>query len=98
MSAEVPFLPETEAEFLAEVDFYNGRVPALGAGFVTEVEDAVGRIARHPEAGSPYLAGTRRVVLNHFPYSVVYRARAGTLLIVAVAHHSREPGYWQDRL
>ena len=94
MSPEVPFLPEAETEFLAEVDFYNGRVPDLGAGFVTEVE----RIAHHPEAGSPYLAGTRRVVLHHFPYSVVYRIGSGAPLVIAVAHHSREPGFWTTRL
>lgn len=56
------------------------------------------RIARYPEGGTPYLAGTRRVVLHHFSCSVVYRAQASVLLVVAVAHHSREPGYWRDRL
>ncbi|MFO0453014.1 MAG: hypothetical protein ACK52I_30875 [Pseudomonadota bacterium] len=32
-----------------------------------------------------------------FPYSVVYVERDGALLVVAVAHGARRPGYWRQR-
>jgi len=36
-----------------------------------------------------------RVKLVHrFPYAVYYRSLAEEILILAVAHTSRQPGYW----
>jgi len=42
-------------------------------------------------------AGTRRYVLPDFPYSVIYFVEAA-IIIVAVAHDRRRPGYWRERL
>jgi hypothetical protein len=42
--------------------------------------------------------GAKRVILRRFPYDVVVIERDDNMLIVAVAHHSRKPGYWQDRI
>jgi hypothetical protein len=33
-----------------------------------------------------------------FSYSIVYLDEPDFVLVVAVAHHRREPGYWSDRL
>lgn len=33
-----------------------------------------------------------------FPYRVIYFARDDLLMIVAVAHTKRRPGYWRERL
>jgi hypothetical protein len=38
------------------------------------------------------------VQVRGFPYLVVYRVGAHDLLIVAVAHAKRRPGYWARRL
>jgi len=40
----------------------------------------------------------RRRVLRTWPYSVVYTVDAESVLIVALAHHKRRPGYWLSRL
>jgi hypothetical protein len=39
----------------------------------------------------------RRFGLGRFPYSVVVGVVAGRRAVLAVAHMSREPGYWHDR-
>lgn len=63
-----------------------------------EVERAVERALRFPE-GAPMLdAPVRRAILRRFPYSVLYYVRTGEVVIVAVMHHKRQPGYWEDRL
>jgi hypothetical protein len=42
---------------------------------------------------------TRRFLLRKFPFLLIYRERAGgNLQIVAVAHTSRKPGYWKERI
>lgn len=95
---DVPFLPAAEAEFLDDLDRYAAEGTDLAADFLAEVEAAVQRAALFPEHGSPYLAGTRRVVLRRFQYSLVYVTAPEPILVVAVAHHRRRPGYWRKRL
>ena len=38
------------------------------------------------------------VLLNRFPYSVVYRTDDQRIVIVAVAHAHRRPAYWRGRI
>ncbi|MFB3820344.1 MAG: type II toxin-antitoxin system RelE/ParE family toxin, partial [Candidatus Methylomirabilales bacterium] len=49
------------------------------------------------ESGSPAGPKQRRVVVARFPYSIVYREDAESIVIVAVAHQRRRPGYWRGR-
>ena len=35
--------------------------------------------------------------MKHFPYSLVYTVSGDEIRILAVAHHSRRPGYWTGR-
>ena len=41
--------------------------------------------------------GVRRVLVDGFPYQVVYVERGDVALVVAVGHLSRAPGYWLSR-
>jgi hypothetical protein len=52
----------------------------------------------HPELGAPDRAGTRRVQIQRCPFSIIYRIQPEQLIVVAVAHHRRRPGYWQGRV
>jgi hypothetical protein len=36
--------------------------------------------------------------LRRFPYDIVVRERVDEIIVVAVAHQSRRPGYWKNRL
>jgi plasmid stabilization system protein ParE len=94
----IPLLPGAQEELLEHALRYRAESPSLAAAFLDEVERAVARISTFPEHGSPYLAGTRRVVLRRFPFSVVYSREAEGLLVVAIAHQHRRPGYWRDRV
>jgi plasmid stabilization system protein ParE len=64
-----------------------------------ELLDAIQRVAQDPEAGSPVSVdrNIRRVLVARFPYQVVYRVRPDAVVIVAIAHAKRRPGYWMDR-
>ncbi|MGH7572646.1 MAG: type II toxin-antitoxin system RelE/ParE family toxin [Gemmatimonadota bacterium] len=93
----VRWLTPARLEFLEAVDFYEARTPGLGADFIDEIERAVGNITANPRAGLPLEGNTRRVLLRRFPFSLIYEAQGDQALVVAVAHHSRKPGYWRDR-
>jgi hypothetical protein len=40
----------------------------------------------------------RRFSLHRFPYSLIYGIEENTIVVIAVAHDHREPGYWSDRV
>lgn len=40
----------------------------------------------------------RRCRLRRFPYSEVYTQEGAELLVLAIAHQHRKPGYWRNRL
>ncbi len=35
--------------------------------------------------------------ISIFPYNILYSIHENTILIIAIAHHHREPDYWVDR-
>ncbi len=94
----IRFLAATRRELLAEVLHYNEIEVGLGVKFARAFEQALAIAVQFPLAGSPGPAATRKVLLKGFPFSVYYLEEGGALIVVAVAHHARRPGYWVDRL
>lgn len=92
------FLPPAELEFLREVAYYSKARTGSGIRFQAAVQAAVARAARHPLGGAPSFNETRSVLVKGFPFSVVYRASAAEVLVVAIAPHRKRPHYWASRV
>jgi plasmid stabilization system protein ParE len=79
--------------------WYEARRQGLGARFLDEVEAMLTRIAAGPQRFQRWMDDARyqRAVLSRFPYVVMFIADrpSRTVTVVAVAHTSREPGYWK---
>jgi plasmid stabilization system protein ParE len=90
--------PAAEAEYLEAVRHYSRISGQLGLAFVTQVEAAIQRARQFPEAWPPFRRGLRRVRTRRFPYGITYEILTDQIFIWAVAHASREPGYWEGRL
>ena len=41
--------------------------------------------------------GIRRIQMRRFPYHVVFVVREPGVIVLAVAHQRRRPGYWRNR-
>ena len=90
------------AEMAEGAAWYDDRVTGLGDRFLSEAQDAFERIDETPLTGSPWVhrrvpEGVRRMFLRSFPYSAIYVLEP-RLVVVAVAHARRRPGYWRARL
>ena len=96
-SFAVEFHPLAADEAQAAERWYRERNETASGRFQRELDVAIERISERPEAGSPYLSNTRRVLLRRFPFFLVYRVRGEQVQIVAVAHARRRPGYWRVR-
>jgi plasmid stabilization system protein ParE len=85
------------AEFADAVRWYEQKRTGLGSEFFEAVIQAIELVRTRPEVGTP--AGrTRSWLLTRFPYRLIYRVRDDDIYIVAIAHTSRRPGYWKNRL
>jgi plasmid stabilization system protein ParE len=74
--------------------YYRQENPKTPARLAAELRHALRRIREHPQSGAPYELGTRRFILDRFPYAVVYYLTIEGIHVVAVPHHSRDPDYW----
>ena len=92
------FLPEAREEFSAAALYYESKEAGLGVRFRDEVAYMVGRIVTDPYLWRERPSGFRRVNCPVFPYYLAYFIRGETILVAAVAHGHRRPGYWRDRL
>lgn len=91
--------PDAEAELGDAAVFYAERANKMVAGaFLDEFERVVELIVENQQRGPHDEDGLRMYHFNRFPYTVLYEVdEANGPQIFAVAHQSREPGYWRDR-
>ena len=90
--------PEARAEAMAAGDYYEACCPGLGRAFTDSLEDALARIAARPQSFAVHEStGARKCVMPRFPYLIFFLERRENLWVVAVAHASRHPDYWNDR-
>ncbi|MFA5677982.1 MAG: hypothetical protein WC953_06180 [Pseudomonas sp.] len=93
------FHPAAEAEFLESVGYYESRVPGLGAALIKEFEVLAELVSHSPKAWQVELEpDIRKVPLQRFPLSIVYRESPDAFQILAIAHDRRRPQYWISRL
>ena len=98
MLKQVEYHPKATSEMRQSAIWYDNQVNGLGLEFLLEVRNAESHIVKNPELWSVYEAGTRRYIMQRFPFSVIYLTSEEIVQIVAVAHCKRKPGYWKDRL
>jgi plasmid stabilization system protein ParE len=81
----------------AAAAWYAARDPRVAARFVADLEANFERVLEAPRRWPLHLHGMRRVPLTRFPYVIWYRDESSRVLVVAVAHGRRKPGYWKER-
>ena len=86
------------SEFLKEVAYYEDIQKGLGGRFRKATTAAFLKSAEFPLRGKPGIADTRRVLVDGFPFSIVYKVEKTGIVVHAVAHLSRKPAYWLERL
>ncbi|MBD1942344.1 type II toxin-antitoxin system RelE/ParE family toxin [Coleofasciculus sp. FACHB-712] len=92
------FHPAALTEYGEAVQFYAQSRVELAQAFINAVEDAIFRIIESPTRWRIIDEDIRRCLTRKFPYGILYTIEQDFILIVAVMHCSREPGYWKDRV
>ena len=90
--------PDAEAELIEAAQFYEKRVPTLGAQWLNAADGAVSLILSTPERWRIVEQDVRRYLMPRFPYTIYYRVVNDAVRILAFKHHKRHPDYWRYRL
>ncbi len=92
------FHPRAIFEARKARNWYAHRNLAVATRFMAELDRAIDKIKDGPDRWPKYLFGARFFKLRRFPYMVIYWEDQASILILAVAHAKRRPGYWRKRL
>jgi plasmid stabilization system protein ParE len=98
VALDLEYLEEALEEVEAAARWYAKRSASAAIAFSHEIDAAESAILRLPEAWPALAHGTRHHLLRRFPSNIVDRIEAGRVVIVAVMHGRRRPGYWRSRL
>jgi plasmid stabilization system protein ParE len=91
------FHPEALEEYEQSARYYAGRQAGLELRFIDCVESAIRQACEAPTRWAIFETDVRRCLVRVFPFAVLYSIEPDYVLIVAVMHLSREPGYWRNR-
>lgn len=92
------FHPAALTEYSEAVQYYAQEQVELAQAFVNAVEAAIFRITEAPDRYPIFDDDIRRCLTRKFPYGILYTIEPTFILIVAVMHNGRKPGYWKDRV
>ncbi len=91
------FHPEALNEYGEAVQYYTEKRVEVAQAFINAIEDTVYRIRESPTRYAVIENDVRRCMARTFPYGILYTIEQDYILILAIMHCSREPGYWKDR-
>lgn len=95
---KISLADEAQGDFETAIDWYLEELAFTAADeFADEFEQALALLQKFPGIGVAGKLGTRTFTLPKFPYSLIYRVLPDYIRIIAVANHSRRPGYWAGR-
>jgi plasmid stabilization system protein ParE len=86
-----------EQDYAEALAWYAERSVRAAEGFEAEVDAALELIGADP-LRFPRCDDTHRFcLLRRYPFQIIYRNASSGVLVVAIAHAKRRPGYWEDR-
>lgn len=99
----LPLHPAALAELEEAVRWIDDQRPGYGALFYEEIQRRTTQAARFPTSGAPIVGFAKRhdvraFTTKVFEYRVVTALIRNERLVLAIAHDSRDPRYWRDRL
>ncbi len=85
-------------DFADGLSWYRKRSDQAADHFVEETNHAIARLLKDPVRNRQIRPDIRTIRIKRYPYSLIYLIHPGAIIIVAVAHAKRRPGYWSRRL
>lgn len=99
---KVSLLEEAIVEGEEAASWYESQRKGLGHEFRDALRRSLdvlreGRISGSPWPGQLGDRGIRRIQMGRFPYHAVFVGNEREVIVLAIAHQKRRPGYWRRR-
>lgn len=91
------FHPEALEEMLGAKSYIKSDDPVEGGLFEIAFSEALKWSKSEPLLFRCFEKDYRKVNVGKFRHSLVFRIRRDEIQILAVAHHSKKPSYWNNR-
>ncbi len=93
---------QVESSLLSAAQYYEDCRGGLGGVFLERLEQTFQAIRENPLGFPVYEENQpgqsfRRAILRQFPFVVFYSIEPDAIVVLEVAHTSREPGYWNRK-
>ncbi|WP_116367709.1 type II toxin-antitoxin system RelE/ParE family toxin [Parahaliea mediterranea] len=93
---------EAARELEQAAAWYEREQPGLGSRLIEAFEHALVLLTEPnapltPVLGQAAQLGAKKLILHKFPFSLITIEAHGAIVVVALAHHARRPGYWHSR-
>jgi plasmid stabilization system protein ParE len=92
---QVDFHPEATTELSESSDWYAERSSRAARDFLVAVDVAIASIANDPQRFVHIDDRHKSCSVIKFPFQVVCRVVDDRIVVVAIAHAKRRPGYWR---
>lgn len=95
--------PEAAQELEEAAAWYESEQLGLGARLIEAFDHALALLSEPnppltPMLGQAAQLGAKKLILHRYPFSLVTIRASDTIIVVALAHHARRPGYWHSRV
>lgn len=97
MTFRIEFLEEADQELDDAIAWYANRSSKAPIAFSQRLLMALDWIGQHPELCPITFDGCRYRKIQKFPYLVIFEQRGQRIVVIAIAHGKRRPGYWRQR-
>ncbi|MCE8014344.1 type II toxin-antitoxin system RelE/ParE family toxin [Billgrantia desiderata] len=97
MTYELRLRPEAEWDIEEAAHWYEAQREGLGHDFVNAVEDILDKVRAKPLAYPVVYRGSRRALIQKFPFGIHFIVVGSIISVLAVIHGSRHPRHWQSR-
>jgi hypothetical protein len=87
-----------EHDVAEAMDWYNEQTPGLGAAFLEDFAQVLGRLSESPLIYQAIYRGSRRAQLRRFPYLVWFRVQGQLVTVRACLRGSINPAKARMRL
>lgn len=93
----IDYLPGARQDFDESFKWYAERSTEAARRFADAIDAALWKISGAPSEFASIDGVHQQCTVRIFPFRVVFRDLGNEILIVAVMHSSRRPGYWKHR-
>ena len=92
------FHPDAREELLEAGLYIKNDDPEEGDLFKLAFAESIDWACSQPLIFRCFEDDFRKVKVGKFRYSLIFRIRGNQVQVLAVAHMSRKPGYWKERV